>query len=591
MASRNYSYGLLPPTQGRDLVCEQIAGAAKYRNKLAEIELERRKQTDETVRKHVPGLLECEAELAEVNAAIEEQFASQRSKNAKARQRTDDSDCRNAVKELKSRRKTLAADRKRMRSEGFAAAACQSALSAVNDSAAAAVRAARAANGLYWGTYLLIEQAADSFRKGAPPVFRRFRGEGAVGVQFQCGITWEQAVGGTDSRIRIQHTPPPQERRSKSGKTLKAPSERRQAQYRTLWLRVGSDGRAPIWACWPLVLHRPIPGNARLKWATVQRRFVAGKERWKLILSVQADGFEKAVATDGVVGVDVGYRILPNGRMRVAYTHGSDGAGEELAISCGTVREFTKVRDLQSIRDCRHNDARTSLREWMGEHEHLVPEWLREQTKTMHTWRQISRLATLVRKWERFCGDEEIYQLLMSWRKKEQHLWTYQGNLRDQLLANRKNMYRVFSAKIRKRYRTICLEKIDLRELHDVIRAPEDREIQSPQRRAANMANLSTLVECLKESGCEIVWVDPKGTTYICHACGQACDWDQASHLRHTCEHCGEDWDQDDNAARNILARGQMAMKNGEPQRDNERKKPSRSERFIAARKRKSKCA
>ena len=38
--------------------------------------------------------------------------------------------------------------------------------------------------------------------------------------------------------------------------------------------------------------------------------------------------------------------------------------------------------------------------------------------------------------------------------------------------------------------------------------------------------------------------------------CGVVNRWDQAAEIRHTCDACAATWDQDENAAQNILVRG-----------------------------------
>lgn len=601
MKSKNYTYGLLKPSEGRELVVAQLAAAARYRNKLVEVELRRREQTDATVRQHVPGLLETESELAEVAAAIDDALSAQRDRNRKARGLTDDSNCRAALADLKARRKALAAARKRLRSDGFASATCQAALAAVNSKAAAEVRAARAACGLYWGTYLLVEQAADAFRKGSPPVYRGYRGEGSVAVQLQGGLSWEDATSGRDTRLRIQHTPQQCERYSRSGTPLPVPGKRRRDQQYTLWLRVGSDGRAPIWATWPLILHRSIPDQARIMWAIVQRRIVGGKERWKLTLSLRGEtdaAFSRNDLGDsGVVGIDIGYRYLGDREQRVAYWHGGDNESGELRLPSDKVAQWEKVDDLQAIRDGLHNAAKSSLREWMAANEH--PEWLDEATEHIHAWRRLSRLDRLVVEWrkQRFDGDEEIMATLESWRSRERHLWQYQEQMRDQLLAWRKDLYRTFAASLRRKYQTIAIEDMDLRSaIHDVLRPVEDRETFTPQRRAARFAALSTLVGAIKDSGAEVLAVDREGTTSTCNACGAQNE--VGENLLYTCCACGREWDRDDNAARNICARGAAAIKTRQSLASQsgkevtslqaDQKKLSRSQRLAAARKKKS---
>lgn len=601
MSSKNYTYGLRSPIENRDRVLDQLRLASVYRNKLVEIELARRADTDATLRELCPGLLECEAALAEVNSTIESVLTQQRGRNQRARGMTDEVDFRARLAELKPRRKELAVERKRLRDGSFAQEATQFRLAEVNETASAAIRAARAACGVFWGSYLLVEQAADAFRKGAPPVFRGYRGEGRIAVQLQGGMTWDEASSGDDARLRIVCMPQTQQRIAKNGTVLPTPGARRQAEQYTLWLRIGSDGRAPIWATWPLILHRPIPDMTRIMWAIVQRRIIAGKDRWQLTLSLRDDTdlafIRRDVAATGVVGIDIGYRLMPDGRQRVAYWHGSDGASGELELPSWTVDGWRKVEDLQSIRDKIHNEARAELKLWLDEHPH--PEWLDEETEHMHAWRRLSRLDRLVVDWrgKRCDGDAEILSSLEAWRTQERHLWQWQENLRDQLLAWRKNCYREFAATMRRRYRAIAVEDMDLRSaIHDVLRPDEERETVTAQRRMARFAALSVLVGCIRDSGAEVLMVDRAGTTSNCHECGYANDVD--AKLMHVCCGCGVEFDRDANAAKNIRARGEVATQTlaslavqsgqGVAAGNGNGKKLTRSQRLGAARKKRS---
>ena len=582
MTSKNYTYGLRPLVENRDRVIDQLRLASAYRNKLVEIELARRAATDDTLRELCPGLLECEAELASVNEAIEDVLAQQRGRNQRARRMTDESDFSQRLAELKPRRKELAARRKALRAGSFAAAATQERLAVVNETAAAAIRAARASCGVFWGSYLLVEQAADAFRKGAPPVFRGFRGEGRIAVQIQGGMTWDEASSAKDTRLRIVHTPQTESRMARNGTVLPMPGVKRQAQQYTLWLRIGSDGREPIWATWPMILHRPIPDGTRIMWAIVQREIVAGHERWHLTLSLRDDTdqafIRRDVAAAGVCGVDIGYRYIDNRAQRVAYWHGSDGASGELQLPSGKVAEWQKVDDLQSIRDELHNVARATLRDWLAANAH--PEWLDEATEHIHTWRRLSRLDQLVVQWrgQRFDGDAEIMAMLESWRTRERHLWQYQEQMRDQLLAWRKDYYRNFAAMLRRRYRTIAIEDMDLRSaIHDVLRPEEERDTVTAQRRAARFVALSTFVGAINDSGADVVPIERAGTTSTCSWCGAANE--VGTGVLHTCVGCGREWDRDENAARNILALASQSGQ-GRMRGNGDGKKPSRSKRF-----------
>ena len=86
-----------------------------------------------------------------------------------------------ALKELRGRYKT-------QKAAAYGSEANKAALKAIdagsNEEHKQVRRVASEEWGLYWGTYLLIEEAAKKFRKGSPPKFRGFRGEGSLAVQI-----------------------------------------------------------------------------------------------------------------------------------------------------------------------------------------------------------------------------------------------------------------------------------------------------------------------------------------------------------------------------------------------------------------------
>jgi hypothetical protein len=138
---------------------------------------------------------------------------------------------------------------------------------------------------------------------------------------------------------------------------------------------------------------------------------------------------------------------------------------------------------------------------------------------------------------------------------------------------------------------------MDLRSaIHDVLRPEEERETVTAQRRAARFAALSTLVGALNDSEADVIRIERAGTTSTCSWCGATND--VGAEVRHTCVGCGREWDRDANAARNILARGEAAVKTRESlaghvgqgvvNGNGDGKKPTRSQRLGAARKKRS---
>lgn len=427
----------------------------------------------------------------------------------------------------------------------------------INGESYAAIRGARANCGLYWGTYLAVEQDCESFRSGAPPRFRPWIGEGKVAVQIQGGMPAETLHSCEDRRLRMAAGARP--------------------KFRVLSQRIGSDGRDPIWVHVPVIWHRELPPCASIKWAQLQRRVVGRKVRWQLTLTIDVPDSVLA-PPPGICGIDINYRVTGAGSQRAATAYGSDDEVHKLYLTPRIVSAFEKCEHIQSVRSDNLNAAKIRITD-----ESLIdtmPPRLQDDAATLSRWRSCQRLAQLVLAWRRLGGCPKW---LTDWQLREHHLHDYESQLRDQAQAARRDLYRCWVAGLAKLYGTVCLEDMDLRQaIHACEDAPTE-EVATAMRRRARWVNLSSLRQMLGERF-TVRKVPSEWSTTDCHACGHRNEVSPRD-TRITCS-CGIEWDVDENAARNLLARGQAApaAKNGKTRK----KRVSRAERNAAARKKRS---
>ena len=492
---------------------------------------------------------------------------------------------------MRTKRNAAYAVRKVTRDALFGDPTRKAAIAEISDRAKAAIRESRAACGLYWGTYLLVEDAAAAFGKGPPPRFQGWRGDGRIGVQVQNGMAWSELLAGEDTRLRLVRNGDVYNTQHPSGK-------RESDKHYRLWMRIGSDGRAPIWAKIPITIHRQPDDSAMIKWCVLHRRIVAGIVEWSVTFTLDMCAGISGCDGTHTVGVDVGYRAMPGGVQRVAVAIGSDGARHELTLSERIIGAFSSAEEIASTRDMLFNEAVASLKTWMAAAER--PAWLVERLATLASWRSNRRLAKVIEEWRQrsdVAGDGSIIAAMNEWMQWEKHLNRYEQLSRLSGQRGRQDLYRNWVAMLRKTYGVAVIENMNLNAaIHDVIKPADEREVVTPQRRIARWAAMSTLCKAIKQSGMEVVKVPPEYTTLDCHACGGRCDFDAANTLRHTCEHCAAEWDHDDNAARNLLARGEATREGrgslasiapqGVATGDDAPAKPSRYEIRTAARKR-----
>jgi hypothetical protein len=562
MPVKVYRYGLLRPTENADLVSRQMRAAHIYRNTLTEIERGRRT----ALRSAMPDFGNIRAlELEAANAKAVEIDAVKviRSQRSKTRDRSDTTEMRARVRAAREQRKLAVRKLREARKEAREDVNLIAKTDEINDRAAELRRSAREFCGVYWGTYLLVEDAEQAARKsplydGAEPNdprFARFSGEGNVGVQIQGGAPAESIVGGFGTLVRIDSV-------NENAWHAENRCDRRRASRTTLRIRVGSDdARSPIWAAWPMIMHRPFPDGAVIKRATVSKRMIGPREEWSVTFTVVTEDTQASRCptnrdSSSIVAIDLGWRTREDG-LRVAYWR--DGAGEhgEFVVPNAVLGALRKSEDLRSIRDTNFNVARSALNDWMRARP--IPEWLVLDTKTLPAWRSAARLAYLARKWKsnRFDGDVIAYEALEKWRYHDYHLWEWETSQRRKSLRRRREVYRCFAADLAKRYETIVLEgELDLRAFAIRQTADADAENETARSNRQLVAVSELRLAMVNAFGAErVAFVPAKGTSETCYSCLTIDVWEDPSALDHACSGCGLRWDRDDNATRNLLRR------------------------------------
>lgn len=557
--TRVYQYGLLPPDCNADLVREQMRLAHRYYNDLISIERGRRAAERELLASH-RGIqwLTWATEYWQDEATRAERAI--KANRAASRARSETAPMREAYamakRQLTQARKTLAFGRALVRASGN--------MTALFKRQSVLKKSARKHSGVYWGTYLLAENAADAAAKvplfdGATPNdphFRRWDGSAQVSAQIQGGMDASEIMGCQDKRARIADV------------TQGTPSRGR--RFCRLMLRVGSDdNRAPVWAEWPMLMDRPMPEGSRIKIVTVSCRRDGYRERWTVELTL--DMPKPKARTAGTVGIDIGWRVMGD-ELRVAYWMGDDGQEGELRLDNTMLSQLTKASSLRAIRDRAMNAMREKLVAGLRDIE--LPAWLRQmmvrrgadlpsssQALTyIGQWRSAARFTTLWRKWGEALIDGatilSAYEVLDVWHKQDHHLWLWETEQRHQALERRKHLYRNFAAKLATRYALVGLEKFDLRTF--ATRQPVDGDAEndtacSNRQLAATSILRDAVKHAFSSRGGRHVAVPAANTTRRCAKCGAEVLGDAAATVILACAN-GHVEDQDRNAAANILA-------------------------------------
>lgn len=582
-----YRYGMLAPTENADVVREQMRLAHRLRNTLTEIECGRRTamrtlaSSDEVISTLSRAVADFDAECVRLTREIS-------AKNAEARSRSK-SDTAKLRADLKAARETKSATIRKLAEVRRETKPARKALEdVINAHASELAKNARAHSDVAWGTKQLADLAVEKAREDTPmdwsdvdprdPRFSRWDGSAALRVQLQGGMTVPMALTCHDTQLRL------------SLGAHRGTGRRSHQRFGELRMRVQSDkNREPVWATWPVLVDRPLPEYGIIKTCDVHVRRIGPREEWYACLTVHSVSDDRAESkpTEGVLAIDVGWRLMAKDgarELRVASMVDDSDHVSELRLSERVLSGLSKPDGLRATRDAHFNNAILGTSWWLyGAASDAIPEWLTTAARTVGQWRSEARLAALVRRWReaRFAGDEDIYGALETWRYRDYHLWSWETSQREGSLRNRRDVYRCFAKNLANTYEHVVLERFDLRKMlqhadpaHEDSKKQENAQARLDQR----LACVSELRGCIANAfACSVgkggkvtpngargfarngtarfVILDGAYTTQTCADCGHADAWDAASTIFHTCSSCGAVWDQDENAARNLLGR------------------------------------
>jgi hypothetical protein len=219
------------------------------------------------------------------------------------------------------------------------------------------------------------------------------------------------------------------------------------------------------------------------------------------------------------------------------------------------LQRWKHCETIQSTRDKNYNATFIAFRAWLSRLK-KQPEWLVAMTATIAQWQNPRRLVGLVLHWRdnRFKGDT-MFETMEEWRKQDKHLYDWACQQRRGEERWRQDMYRNIAAQLARAYRVAVIEATDWTVFCKNPKAEKDDGSAAVHRWHQRIAAVSYLNLALKNRFTAAEAAPPEYITLGCHQCGGICQFDAAKSLRHQCEHCGAEWDQDHNAAVNLLHR------------------------------------
>lgn len=596
----------------------QLAIANRYRNALVEVIQKQRIREFSAYleiawRTGNHKLCDLATELDRINRDLESAYEEHRKVRAKARARVRDPEISARITQLKNERKETYAEFKVCRAPLHK----EPDVLAVKDWAVQRRKEESARfNEVAWGTRGAIDAAMDqslsSLMPWETPDFRRFEGEGKLRVQIikkaNDILTTERLLAGRDLRVRLQLSD-------------------ENPNNAILWLRIGSElpKKQPVWAHFPIVYSRPLPPLAEIKQVWVQRRSEPGRGswdwddsgfKWEACFQVESLTFDQPRRIGGPTGaLNLGFRKLPDGSLRVGYFVGSDGykldiilpnhgvgvdpngrilwrknrAGIDASLAYARSKNAgTPKNDEVDGRSYHFEKIRDYLVAWTKEHPELTPAWLKRHMVRFQRSRSPAYLQRLLSLWfshphptdetadpprckvsraSLFAHPEysEVFERLLIWSRTDRHDEQHESGNRRRALRFRDNEYRKLARALFERYaviKVIAFKKSTLTRK----KSPEEGEsdLEAVQRRQFNTVAMGTLVAALKlaasNTGGTLVEIPVKdlreNLTIKHHICGTLSESDPRISIHLYCPYCRTEFDQDASAAENLLAMG-----------------------------------
>lgn len=562
--TRIWSFWCHKPVHELDRLNEQFQLARVYKNKLIEIEKERRAKREALLAAQ-PAVALVQAQIDELTKKIETLRAHVSGEHQDKRDKKTSPQSRSELKALKEARRDLY---KKLKNERASIReSLQDALEKIDNESYEASKAAYGESSCFWGTKLLINKEMEQAKKSPTgPQFRRWDGGGRVGIQIQKGMPISDLFTGEDTRIRLMRSDP------------SLPQTGKRALDSAM-MRIGSDDKSqPIWTKFPCLIHRDLPREGVIKWAWLRRYKVGPRMKYELSLVLESQEFgalkPRKTQEERMCAIDIGWRKRPEAHLRFAYLWDGEQA-KELALPSKIESHFEKADDLHSIRQKLFNEERKALSSWLDEHpESSVANFF----PYLEQWKSPAKLARAFNLWkkQRVHDDALIFAKVSEWMRRENHLYRWESGARERTLNSRLEIYRQAAREIASTYSIIVIEEFDLRNVIERKSVEnKDKEMHDEARSQRFQAAVSEFRQQLREQaqkfGSRIIEVPAENTTLTCHLCMFTEKWDKAPSVMHECGGCKETWDQDFNAAVNLYGRGVVALSNERP---NDEEKP-----------------
>jgi hypothetical protein len=485
-----------------------------------------------------------------IKQAIENAYADKRKANARARAKTPTPELDAQIRDFKTWAKAIYQDLKSAKAEAKVSA--EPLIEANQQAERATVKLAVKTSGLWWCNSELVLNSFDNarikaMREGSNLNFHRFDGSGRFAYRWAGGpesVSFGDLCSGKE-KVKLTYTGSNKRgiNHAKSFYALIMPiAAIERGVYKTLTFN--------------LVLHRPLPAEARIKSFYISRARIGNDFRYKAHFVCNLPAVPVISKIGRTAGMDIGWRQLAIG-LRVAMIHFNDGGTEEVIIPNRVLKQHEYLHRLQSELQVGINVLLSEIREKFDLNKtDEMDESIQKSLKSLKFAKtgSVPMLMRCVRALR--ASHPNLANTLNVWlyggdgicradRNREIH------HLGDKLRTQRKHFYRNLAARLTRQCSIIGIEDMDLRRFATHNGPMEDAGKARYYRSLAALSELRLALDnAAKKNNCVIEKREDAYTTKECSNCGYINDVKRK--LEFQCKGCGKVWDQDKNAAKNL---------------------------------------
>lgn len=332
----------------------------------------------------------------------------------------------------------------------------------------------------------------------------------------------------------------------------------------------GNTKANKTYAFFDLVLHRPLPPNAQIQNAQLNRLRTGDRFDYKVSLTIKEEAPPAPALHPGAIGVDIGFRQTPEGLLRAAAIAFVDAQGQKLGgprfidVSAALIERVGDEGHVNALKG-RLDDtaaalgrqivpllkAGSVLPEDHPKHK-MIKGMASMPSNVTLSFERAYKLST----WLHFEPDAlppAIVNAVARWRQDHRRSYSELHHLRAKALLQRKHSYRQLAAELVRHRVPIGVELIDLSKFAETKDA--DNKLGNTARAQRFTVSPSELLAAIKNAaqreGVPVYEVPPAHTSKRCHHCNFV-HRDLAAEQAWTCPNCGTQHDRDHNAAINI---------------------------------------